>query len=183
MQRVDLCFDALYAAIEGAPLFLRTKMELQSSVRYFKDQSLCDSDRKHPNLKSAWQIFIRQPSAELVLRDFRRTKHWPAIAEFFDEPIAASFPVTAMLTDFFYKLKLEAKELSIPWSEKLALRAGLKYLYLEAERIEKPVRQPIIRETWRFILPLMKKHRLLEKFKGQEELKRRLEKFLSQDTT
>jgi hypothetical protein len=168
----------------------------RARIEYFRQQSLCDFDRRESPLRIAqnWRTFSDEVKATGLLTPFRNDKNfWRDVAvfvgEFRVERVPMGIPPEAKkakppfhswdVHTFFEALVKEAERTAFtsPEEKKIAV-LGLRYLYLEAKRGRLNRDKKACKETWLSIWPSLEKAKLLAKYKEATQLKDRLKFFL-----
>ena len=192
------CFEILANHVSSRnDLFAQVKAHLMTELRYFREQSLCDSDRIHDPLmiKNRWLAFLDRTKKLALFESLARPpEFWIQIENFVGTRKVGPMNVSPNPNDanattasrgiqpevFFRSLGVKvASDAKVQNLERMALLMGLKYLETEAKRA-RPQRDPAsIRYAWRAIHGLLEKHQLLENFKRNPILVHQIKFFIA----
>ena len=204
------CFEILANHVSSRnDLFAQVKTHLTAELHYFREQSLCDSDRVHDPLiiKNRWLAFLDRTKKLALFESLKRPpEFWIQIENFVGTRKVSAMNISPHPNDakttttnngtssgtnngisrgiqpevFFRSLGVKAAgDTKIQNLERMALLMGLKYLETEAKRA-RPQRDPAsIRYAWRAIHGLLEKHQLLENFKRNPILVHQIKFFIA----
>ncbi|WP_157684652.1 hypothetical protein [Bdellovibrio bacteriovorus] len=167
-------------------LELRMKVYLETALRYFRTQTLCDEDRKDSDQKilASWSDFERTTKGAKVLASFRRDTHfWERIESSIGvkrpQPVILPTPSKRIkVEDFFRDLSKDVCSMEHS-TTKLVLMFALWLLESEATKAAPFRNRPRCERTYRIIHPLLKHHGFLQKYEADMSLKHDLQYFLN----
>lgn len=167
------------------------KETLKQRLEYFRLQALCDFDRvdNPQKIARAWAEFLSAAKPSGVLHHLARDKaRWAKVTVFagkgsFIEPPTPVKQVSSqrnwdvdrffdyLLTTARFK-KFESRE------ELLKIQVALSYLCLEAKAPRQKRNRNLIKQTWLWIWPILKRVDLLSEFDGDQSVQTRLRFFI-----
>lgn len=164
----------------------QTKIYLERALSYFRNQCLCDEDRRDPErtILEAWSDFERTTKGAKVLAPFRRdAQFWERIESSVGvkrpKPmIEPSPPKRIKVEDFFRDLSKEVDAMEHS-TTKLVLVFALWLLESEATKAAPFRNRPRCERTYRIIHPLLKHHGFLQKYESDRSLRHDLQYFLN----
>lgn len=163
----------------------RYKLRLTAGLEYFKQQVICDADRKDSGQKilQAWQEFKLLTKGSKLFEPFQKDVFfWDALEESVGivKPKAPVITVKreAKPTEFFNALASRV-EATVPESaEKKLLLFGLWCLQLEAQ-LARPFRsQGRIQMVYRYLHPRLQAKGILDSYKNDEDMKHVVQYFV-----
>lgn len=170
------------------------KMQLLAGLNYFKQQVLCDLDRRDSQvkLKQRWLEFQQLTVGTGLLDKFQRDRYrWNIIQKFFgielaSEPIPFRPAIkksrladkgTDLLLELLARESEEKKSLSE--MELNVVKFGLYYLHLESRRGRGQRDKNRIKLVWKTIQPMLRKMGMLDEFDSDLEAKKKIKAFIT----
>jgi hypothetical protein len=191
------CFELIIESVSKVTMTPAFRSEVVAALDYFKQQALCDLDRRDQPLviRSRWRELEGKTKGLGLFDEIKkRDEVWRVVRCFvYDaEPSSLLVPVverayvkptsrfhSATPEDFFELLSKEAERAPLlSPDESLALVHGLLFLKASAA-LPKPKRNTDkIRKVWASVHPTLKKLGLTEEFSRDETMKNRLRLFI-----
>ncbi|WII72172.1 hypothetical protein QJS83_17045 [Bdellovibrio sp. 22V] len=167
-------------------LEVHTKVYLERALTYFRNQCLCDADRKDSKEKilEAWLEFERTTKGAKALASFRNDVHFWARVESSigvkrPNPMATPASIRRIkVEDFFRDISKDVSTMDHS-TTKLVLMFALWLLESEATKAASFRNRPRCERAYRTIYPVLKRHGLLQKYQNDKNLKRDLQYFLN----
>ena len=195
-------FERMKKRAEGLDVPRTFKTEIAHKLEYFKMQSLCDLDRRDKErvIRERWEEFENQTRGSGLFESCRLDHSlWPEVLAFIGvqdskyvpekkwappsrvkhPPISRFDKWTA--TDFFRHLKNKISGTKdLPPGEKNFLKVSVNFLFAETllPRSNRERDTVAVKETWKLIWPLLDKHKLLDEYREDQQLRSRVEFFL-----
>lgn len=187
-------FQELIAVAEKSDLPQTFKQQVVGALRYFYQQSQCDLDRRDKPLaiRTRWLDFERMTSSTTLFAKIQREpSKWHAIEQFVGVVRVVTSPPKPPPSA---KDKLEGKDPnllfeylartceaqpSVTPQEKIIMRLGLYYLFLESNRAKSQRDISRIKFAWKAIQPLLRKSGMLNEFDLAPGARRRIQEFVA----
>lgn len=178
-------------ASQAPPTF---KSQVVHALEYFKQQSLCDSNRRDPEakIKAAWYELEKILMGTSLFDRFRsETPRWSAFMNALGVekfPHGYGAPAPAKRSRFADRTAEELMShlarrcedrTSFTNVERSLVCIGLYYLELEARRGRGQRNKQRIQQTWATIQPILRKIGVLNDFDGEDEAIKRIKFFIS----
>lgn len=191
------CFELIIESVSKVSMTPAFKTEIVAALEYFKQQALCDLDRRDQPLaiRSRWRELEGKTKGLGLFDDIKkRDEVWRVVRCFVYDaepssllvPVVERPPVVAVSKfeswtpeDFFehvYKRAELAPKISP--EEEMALTHGLMFLKASASLPKARREQHKIKSVWKSIHPILTRLNVMTEFSKEEALKNRVKLFL-----
>ena len=188
------CFEILIDHVsKETELPKRLRSDVERELQYFREQCLCDLDRRHNHLaiRQRWSNLQKVLGSSAIFDQFKldqsfwsRVEGFVGVLHSTSTKPAAPSPKADVLkayeTDEFFNLLAAQimKQPVITPLEQFAIYAGLKFLESEARRGRASRDKKSIKYTWKVLHPLLTKFKLLDPYRSNEAIRNRISFFV-----